>query len=156
MQKGISIKNFCWRLEGHCRKEKDPHPEPNPHSDPLVTSTDPRIRIRTRYQNVTVSQIPNTGAFEGDVVFLYPLDKIFLESYLCLDGVAFMPKSPGAWCDLVESLLRLEDTHIDPFSLFLRLFVLAAQYWANNGAAAKVCNTEYREQLELKGLHALN
>jgi hypothetical protein len=74
--------------------------------------------------------------------FLFKLDKIFLESYLCLDGVAFMPKSPEAWCDLVQSLLRLEAVHSDPFSLFLRLLVLAAQYWLNNGAAAKVCNTE--------------
>ncbi len=53
-----------------------------------------------------------------------------------------MPKSPEAWCDLVQSLLRLEAVHSDPFSLFLRLLVLAAQYWLNNGAAAKVCNTE--------------
>jgi hypothetical protein len=75
------------------------------------------------------------------VLFFIHLPRFFLESYLCLDGVAFMPKSPGAWCDLVQSLLRLEAAHGDPFSLFLRLLVLAAQYWLNNGAAAKVCNT---------------
>jgi hypothetical protein len=72
---------------------------------------------------------------------------------LCLDGVAFMPKSPGAWCDLVQSLLRLEAAHGDPFSLFLRLLVLAAQYWANNGAAAKVCK---QHRIEKRSRHHCN
>ncbi len=41
-------KYFCWRLvEGHWLKEQDP--------DPLVTSTDPKIRIRTN-----LWRIPNT------------------------------------------------------------------------------------------------
>ncbi len=38
---------FCWHLEGHWRKEQDP----DPHQ--LVEGTDPRIRIRDPYQNVT-------------------------------------------------------------------------------------------------------
>ncbi len=37
--------NFCWRLEGPWRTEQDPEP------DPLVSGTDPWIRIRN--QNVT-------------------------------------------------------------------------------------------------------
>ena len=50
LQKVISKKiNFCWHLEDHWRKEQDPEP------DPLVKSTDPRIRIRTK-----MSRIRNT------------------------------------------------------------------------------------------------
>ncbi len=36
---GPLIRIFCWRLEGHWRKEQDPEP------DPLVKGTDPRIQI---------------------------------------------------------------------------------------------------------------
>jgi hypothetical protein len=42
---------FCWRLEGHFRKEQDPEPDPesDPPRDPFVkeTGTDPKIRILT-------------------------------------------------------------------------------------------------------------
>jgi hypothetical protein len=44
---------FCWRLEGQCRKNQDPDPNP----DPLVRGMDPRIRIDTK-----MSRISNTGS----------------------------------------------------------------------------------------------
>ncbi len=37
---------FCWRLEGHWRKEQDPDP------DPLVRGMDLRIRIRTKRSRI--------------------------------------------------------------------------------------------------------
>jgi hypothetical protein len=59
LQKGIRLKTwrtkiiFCWHLEGHWRKEKDP--EPYPHPDPFVKGTwfeDP-FPHPDQYQNVT-------------------------------------------------------------------------------------------------------
>jgi hypothetical protein len=37
---------FCWRLEGHWRKQQNPDPDPD--RDPLVRDMDPWIRIRTK------------------------------------------------------------------------------------------------------------
>ncbi len=54
-------KYFCWRLEGHWRKEQDPEPEPGP----LVKDTDPRIRIR-----IKMSHIRNTA-------FIFQLRNLF-------------------------------------------------------------------------------
>ncbi len=44
--RNVETELFCWRLEGHWQKEKDP----------LVRGTDPRIRIRNK-----MSQIQNTA-----------------------------------------------------------------------------------------------
>jgi hypothetical protein len=57
LQKGISIKTwrkkniFCWRLEGHRRKEQYPEP------DPIVKDTDPDPFQKSRIQN-SASLVP--------------------------------------------------------------------------------------------------
>ncbi len=56
LQKGVSIKTFCWLLEGNWRKEQDPEPDP----DPSVKGTNPRIQIRIRIR---------TGSLPSSILF---------------------------------------------------------------------------------------
>ncbi len=57
---------FCWRLEGHWRKQQDPDLDPNP--DPLVKGMDPRIRTGS------------APKFHGSATLLEK-DSLFLENW---------------------------------------------------------------------------
>ncbi len=110
----------CWRLEGNWREEQDP--------DPLVTSTDPRIRIRSRV-STKMSRIPTTASNR----------KLFLNKNLgnqCSGSMTFWSGSgstdPCLWLMIVDPdpaffVIDLQDANKKQF--FVYTFFLLITFW---------------------------